>query len=359
MRRCNRRLRPVSSCAAVLIVTALLGVVGCGGDSPVEPAQPKDYVVWCSDGSGQGKYYGYHLLTGRMDSFSVAVQPTYGMTVSADGKRLYVPTTTGSPGTAVIDIEQQTIIETVPASLYSPSHGQVFSPDGRYVAFQGDDLYILSYPDHNVVYHDTAYVWMGWFTPDSRKFYAAGYNTNQVLVVDMATLEATTWDNFLPYSVRHVRQTVDDDRWLVYLNIPQGAGAFGVVDHSRDSLLFFEFLAPGSGMIASTPDGRYAFYDNPGGEVDDIPPTPEFRVFDALRGQIDRLISTVGVVDGIEPANAPIGYLYVTPDGNWLFAAAKWGDYLFVYDAHTFELVRYYEPQGIWLRAFTGPVGVQ
>jgi len=185
------------------------------------------------------------------------------MTASSDGTILYVVAKNDT--IMVFDLDTKTIITELP---YEAKGGVAVSPNGQLVAILGDDLYILNTSDYSVVFHDTNRVSSGIFSSDSRSFYCAadetGTGSYYAYKVDLDDDFLVTRKGFAGGNTIGVIPSYDEERWFVYL---YGAGFrsfFKVYDVETDSIIFSEFITPGAGYMALTPDGKYLFYTNPG-----------------------------------------------------------------------------------------------
>jgi len=136
------------------------------------------------------------------------------------------------------------------------------------VAILGDDLYILNTSDYSLVFHDTSEVQSGVFSSDSRSLYCTadvtGTGSCLAYKVDLDNDFLVTRRGFVGGNTIGIIPSYDEERWFVYL---YGAGFrcfFKVYDVETDSIIFSEFITPGAGYMALTPDGKYLFYTNPG-----------------------------------------------------------------------------------------------
>jgi len=312
-------MKNVSTKSASLLLVAAIGLclyfAGCGGKKPVEPEEPKDYVVYFRDGSVNGSYYSYHPATGQLDTFMIPAHALWQLEISADGKRLYAH---GEQSIGVVDIQTLELLEELPYV------GMIaFSPDNQLVAIQGDSLHILSTADYSVFFEDTISVWGGCFSCDSKKLYCCGRSDSEpvVYIVDLGAGPSITSKPFSDASLMvKVMPSHDESKWFLfrrsgYPNIT----FFDVYDVQADSIIFRDWLIPTSSSMALTPDGRYVFYTVPDTPSDGDPEAPSFfTVFDVEKNRIRMLISTVGFIDGFNPIYMPVGGLAMTPDGQWL-----------------------------------------
>lgn len=302
------------------IMVIAVCLAGCDCDKPTEPKpeELKDYSVYFWDAASTNKLFVYHPTTQQLDSSDLAYEPTKGLTVSADGERLYLAQVNS---VVILDTDSFHFVDEL---TLVPKWPVAVSPDNRYMAIMGDDLNILRTSNYAVVFSDTDMTENGWFSSDSKRFYCAGGWSpdmrGYVYTVDLS-------DNSFPVlrrpfahgGVVHVVPTIDESKWLLYMNLPGlYTSAFEVYDVSLDSIVFSEVLVPGAGEIAITPDGRYAIYGNPGTIMMGPPPPSEFTIFDIQANTIESRVQTIHVVDSLTPEFFPVGSMAVTPDGKWL-----------------------------------------
>jgi len=309
----NRRI--IALALVIALCAGLCLYFAACGENPVEPVEPKDYVVYFRDGCVNGSYYGYHPATGQIDSFMIPAHALWEMKVSADGKRLYARS---DSSIGVVDLQTLKLVTEL------PYYGNIaFSPDNRLVAIQGYDLYVLNTADFSVFYQDTIRTWNGCFSHDSKKLYTCGGSASDpcVFVVNLEAEPTYTRKQFGDASsMIKVVPSLDESKWFLlrYSGYLYRA-FFDVYDVKTDSIIFRDWLIPTAGSMALTPDGKYLFYTAPGMHIDDdFPAESNFRVFDVERNRISMLISTVGFIDGFNPVYMPVGDLAMTPDGQWL-----------------------------------------
>lgn len=296
------------------------------GGPPPPPRPGKDYVVYFKDDvSGGGMCYGYHPLTSQVDSFSLPAGAWWGMTVSSDGTILYV--VAKNDIILVVDLDTETIITELP---YEAKGGVAVSPDGQLVAILGDDLYILNTSDYSLVFHDTSKVLNGVFSSDGRSLYCTadqtGTGSYHAYKVDLENDFLVTREWFADGMVVRILPSVDQQKWFLYLCCSDFCSFFEVYDVECDSIIFSEFITPGGGYMALTPDGKYLFYTNPGGLLFGPPPPSSFTAFDVEANDIYQVISTAGIPDCMPmPEYFPVGEIAITPDGRWLIGLGAVG----------------------------------
>jgi DNA-binding beta-propeller fold protein YncE len=341
------------------IGVACLWQFGCE-DKPTEPKppdEPKDYVVYCWDGSSALEYFGYHPQTGKLDSFSAPTYAWNGFTVSSDGKRLFSAERTR---TLVIDLATLEPIAELP---YTAGRGICCSPDGRYVALKGGtNLHVLSCQDYSLVYFDSAVMLRGgWFSPDGDRFYAAtGDSLAIVYQLDLANGFTVSCDTLSDrVYLCHMLPSPDETKWFLYRQFNAYQHSFEAYDVQLDSVIFRDYLLPGDGEMVVTPDVHYVFYTQPGPPQMDFTGPPHFTVFDAWRNRIDRLVSVTGMVDGINPEYLPLNELAITPDGRWLIVGGFYpADQFVVFDIATLNLVRLVTIPDNGIRSYTCQAGL-
>ena len=301
-----------------LLLAAAIGLSLCiaGCDKPVEPKPLTDYPVYFCDPEGTPELFTYHPLTQQVDSIEIPWRPREGITVSADGKHLYL-----ALRTSVVVVETDSL--SVIAELqYEPDRPVAVSPDNQLVAITGDDLYILRTCDYAVVFSDTDRTENGYFSSDSRSFYcAAGWSSDSrgvVYKVDLTdSLFPVTRRPFAEGGVVHVIPSMDESKWFLYLTVQTWISVFEVYDVFKDSIIFREGLTPGYGHIAISPDGKYAVYTNPGRSATDPPAPPAFTVFDIESNAIDTVVSDIDFFSDSTWVAHP-NWLAITPDSQWL-----------------------------------------
>ena len=325
-----------------LLLGAILScfLMGFSCDKPVEPVEPKDYPVYITD-VNRSVLFTYYPKTLQIDSVAIPWRAEEGITVSADGSRLYLAT---NSNVTVIDSKSHSLIAELP---YRPHTPVAVSPDNQLVAITGDDLTILRTSDYSVVFSDTDKTENGCFSADGKRFYcAAGWSTNTVGVVYKVDLSDSLFAvDRLPIAdggVIHVVPSFDETKLFLYLNVP-GTYAFEVYDVMLDSIIFREFLVPGAGEIAVMLDGRYVVYTNPGVSGTGPPSTGTFKIFDVVANEILAEVSAYDYVDSL-PALIPPYTMAVSPEGRWLvllggIQLAQQAIYL--YDFERQELVDY------------------
>ncbi|HOD65738.1 MAG TPA: hypothetical protein PK186_09575 [candidate division Zixibacteria bacterium] len=345
--------------AGLMLIVGLLGPA-CD-DDPTGPDHPdlpdgKDYVFYYRD-QATGTLYGYHLVSERVDTFTVPYVARFGMFVSADGQRLYVA---GPQATGVVALATRTLVAELPYAQYPVGNGIIFSPDGRFMAFLGSTLTILTYPDHEPVFRDTMGAGTGCFTPGGERLYYVPPGADQVRVVETTGGEARVHPRVFNPRLSKIRVLSDESRWVLYQSISCDiGGVVSVYDPIRDTMEFQEWFYLSCGMLAVSADDRWAFYDNPGPLLNPVPGTPlEFRVLNLVTKRLDRLVSTVGIADGLNPQDMAVGWLYVSPDSRWLVAAGTWGDQFLVFDVRHLKVDRYIKLDGFWSDMFAGQEGL-
>jgi len=306
----------------VAIMVIAVCFAGCDCDKPTgpKPEELKDYAVYFWDEASTRKLFVYHPTTKVIDSFDLAYTPVEGVTVSADGRRLYLA---DRNAVVVLDADSLQLVDEFAAA---PEWPIAVSPDNRYMAIMGDDLQIFRTSDCSLVFGDTDITENGWFSWDSKHFYCAGgWSPGVPGYVYTMDLSDSTFPvlrrPFAHAGVVHVVPTIDESKWLLYMN-PSGlyTSAFEVYDVALDSIIFSDVLVPGSGQIVITPDGRYAMYGNPGTIMMGPPAPSEFTIFDIERNEISEVVQTKGFVDGLTPLFFPVESMAITPDGRWLVA---------------------------------------
>lgn len=289
-------------------------------DKGVEPnSVPRDYKVYfSSETAGSHKLFTFHTGTLEVDSADLPWGSFGGVTVSADGKRLYINT---AVTVHVVDAATLSPVAELPYRSFEPV---AVSPDNRLVAITGDDLTILRTSDYSVLFSDTNETYGGAFSSDNKMFFCPALPSSHSLAVVYSVDLSRR-----PYRVTrkgfngHVVEVVpshDQSKWFVYSNTSSWSSLFEVYDVDSDSVVFRDVLTPGFGHLALTPDDRYVFYTNPGRGIG-APPPSGFLVYDVRTNSSTAIIDTDFFRGGDDSTgwwkSAP-AYLTVTPDGRWL-----------------------------------------
>ena len=331
--------RLIAIMGALLVTIMLLYALACN-DKPTEPPPPepeKDYVVWFYDANTQGGVYGVHTLTGGIDSFTVPINPHYGLDVSADGTRLYVG---DGNSTYAIDLVNRYQTSAIP---YPAPHGICVSSDGSLIALLGNDLYILSTTDYSLLFHDTSRVTDACFTSNGNVMYGVTDPVGIMRVDADAGFSVTR----LPAPRSGTYQVVpsrDESKLYYYSIITDCYYRIDGFDLAGDSMSFGTNVSPGWGMLDITKDGRYLVYTNSGWWLTYCwTPPMELTFVDIDADSIVRRVSTTGFVDGTSPQYWSAANFTLTPDGRWL-VAADWRDSrLIMLNLTSFKVERYFE----------------
>jgi DNA-binding beta-propeller fold protein YncE len=324
-------LRILKALSAILLSAGLLALWGCGKDKPTQPTgpvSPKDYPVYFYDliHDDGNWYFAYHPATNHLDSLWLpyADPPV----ISADGHRMYVRDRTRGR-VAVVELDSFTVVDQLPYSA-----PVAVSPDNKLIAMSENGLFILRTSDYSVVFHDTT-LGGGIFSGNSQRFYGLPTDGG-ILRVDLSDSLFSATRFQLPFgAVRDIEPSVDETKLFLYLHRYGFNHHFAVYEIASDSLIFTEYLWPGFGKLAVTPDSRYVFYTNPGTMLGPTPGPPWITVFDVERNMIDRHITTAGLLDEPYQYGMPLGEVCITPDGRWLVALpAKSFPFVFAVDVH-------------------------
>ena len=320
----------LASCAVVIVITC---------DKPFEPVEPKDYPFYTANLNPTSQLFVFHPISNKVDSVEIPGYAYPGLTVSADGKLLYI-----AQGTSVVVVETDSF-NYVTELMYPQEYPVEVSPDNRLIALTGDDLYVLRTSDYSLVFSDTSETIYGNFSSDSRDFYCSSRISQDsaylVYNVDLSdSLFPITRKSFAGRSVVHVVPSIDETKWFLYSNVALWTSAFEVYDAINDTIIFTDILVPGSGSIAMTPDGRYVFYTSPGGTGTDPPPDNSFTIFDVGANQIDTIIKDRDFFSDSGWVRPP-SIVSVSPDGKWLGMLGGQGIYgsFYLYDIEKKKLV--------------------
>ncbi len=335
----------MSSRRIVVLVPMILLCIGlclyfaaCDGDGPVEPEEPKDYVVYFIDHHQHDGnwFFAYHPTSNKLDSFWLPY--TSDPVVSADGKKMYVGDG-DMMRIGIVDLNSLTVIDELPYELPI-----AVSPDNQLLAVRGEGVRILKTSDYSEVFHDTVIVWRGTFSSDSHRFYGAT-SEGQVYRIELSdTLVTVNAKSFANGGVRQVVPSWDESKWFLYLQVSSGLFRFDIYDVFGDSIVYTAWLSPGYGELELTPDGKYVFYTNPGRE-NTAAGSPWIGVHDVERRRIHTMITTAGILDPPNDYGIPVSDVCITPDGRWLVAVASGAfsgyPFLLTLDVRTMQFVKH------------------
>ena len=310
-------------------------------EAPFEPVDvaPKDYSVYLLDPTTDPqKILTFHPTTQIIDSVEIPWEVRSGITVSADGKRLYLGLLNS---VAVVDTDSFSLITEL---LYDPFTAVSVSPNNEFVAITGDDLYILRTSDYSLIFNDTDKTQNGHFSNDSKSFYcAAGWGPGSRGIVYKVDLSDDSLPvQRLPFSdggVRIIVPSLVETKWFLYLSLYTWTSAFEVYDVALDSIIFREIIVPGYGEMVMSPDGKNIFYTNPG-NGSSSPESNGFGIFDVEANAIDTFVTGNGYFSGSN-YSAPPNVMTVTPDNRWLvmLGGSMALMAIYVYDIEKGELV--------------------
>ena len=146
-------------------------------------------------------------------------------------------------------------------------------------------------------------------------------------------------------SVLSVVPSVDDRKWFL-VRRDRYNSRFEVYDVASDSIIFREYLTWGGVDVEVSPSGKYAFYTEMG-DLTTWPGPSHFTVYDIECNRIRMLVSTIGILDGLNPSYWPLGEIAITPDGRWLIAGRSVGDPSFIrFNLTTMEIDDYVQLTG-------------
>ncbi|HWR82690.1 MAG TPA: hypothetical protein VN285_05255 [Candidatus Deferrimicrobium sp.] len=314
----NKRCRSIGL-TVVAAAAMILWLTTCDDDGPTKPVPVKDYPVYFSAPLASPPIlFAFHPVAQRIDSAGIPWKPLFGVTVSADGKRLYIPQPTS---VVVVDTDSLALIAELP---YRPKWPVAVSPDNNLVAITGDDLYILRTSDYSLVYSDTDITENGHFSANSKAFYCAACWSPEcagmAYRLDMSdTPFVASRQAFSDGGVVHVIPSSDEAKWFLYLtSLVSWGSVFEVYDVKADSIIFQDLLYPGFGDMVLAPNEQHVFYTNPGNGLM-IPGGIGFEltVFDVVANEIDTVIADTAFFSDSNWV-APPNLLAVTPDSRWL-----------------------------------------
>ena len=314
---------------------------GCG-DKPTEPrsGEPRNYPVYTRGASGVYSMFVFYPETRLLDTIDDPYLKAEGLTVSADGRLIYLAF---RDSVVVLDTDSLGIQAVLP---FGAAAGVAVSPDNRLIAFQGFGLAILRTTDYSLVYTDTDWVEDGVFSADSRTFYGVGGSEYDGIgyvykVCGLPSSPHVTRKRLPGTSIYFIIPTPDESKLLAHQRY-----FFQVYDARTDSILFEDAYWPGVGYLAMTPNGRLAFYTNPSTPWWEKG-TTHVTVFDIEANRILTTMGTDAFLDTLEPLTFGVGRMVVTPDMRWL--VAQYGPaahQLLLFDLRTMEMVYFHAFHG-------------
>ena len=321
----------------------------CDDDRPNGPVQPKDYPVYFCDPEGSpAELFTFYPIARRVDSTNINWQPRT-IQVSADGRILYLNNRDGSH--LAVNLEDLSVIDDLPG----PVSG--VSPDNRFISVNDNGVKILRTSDYSVFFEDsTVTAHSGVFTHDGKTYYSS--TSNRVYCVNLSDSNCSVSQiEFEDGGVVQVLPSIDESKLFLYVGVRTWLSVFEVYNILADSIIFRDYLVPGYGHMAISPDGKYVFYTNPGRTGTD-PPTqlPGFKIFNIKTNQIERMVVDTNFCsdsDWVAFPNIPV----VTPDNRWLvmLGGSMALRVLYLYDIEACEFV-YREEWGGYHHIFTNIV---
>ncbi|HOD65851.1 MAG TPA: hypothetical protein PKW75_09225 [candidate division Zixibacteria bacterium] len=317
---------------ALLVAVALAGGVSLGlfelTADALTSAPPADYPAYFWDRHVPRTLYVYHTGSGTIDTMSLAQAPRWGVTVSADGGRLYLA------ADSLVAVLSARTLQTIAELPYRPGGPVAVSPDGRLVAVVGDSVVVLAAADHRPIHVDTGAVRVAGFTHDSRALYCVDSPESRSIRIirfspEGAMAERIKFSDGFP---TQVWSDPDGERLFVRIRMQDLLDRVAVVDLLSGAELYSEFIFPGDGIVAGAPGWPWLVYTNSGREGG-----PEgsssFKIFDLAANRPVREVRTRRFVNDSTPAAFPVGQAVVTPDGRKMVALdAPEGRQLLVYD---------------------------
>jgi len=295
--------------------------------------RPDDYPVYFWGGIDD--LYGVYRVQSRLlDTFRLDLEEPRDLDVSADGSLLYIR----MPQSVVV--VSTTTLLTVTELPYPSLWPVAVSPDGRHIALQTGDLYILRTSDYSVVHNDTDGVTNGAFSQDGNRFYADGGSDLGQLIykVDLANDFAVT-RTYVPgsYAISMMRPSRDESLWFLYRNVSWDESRFDVYDVAIDSIIFYDWLSPGKGTLLPSVDSDRMFSTSPGTLLAGTPSPYAFAAYNIASQTVDS-VSIASDCDG-HPVYFRCGILAVTPDGRFLIGDNfNYGIGMMIYDLHADSL---------------------
>ncbi len=312
MRQFPKRKTMIS---ALLIIITLSGCQ-CG-NKPTEPEPvDKDYPIYFSNyfGVGDKVLFKYYPDSQKIDSALIPWTPKRGISVSANGKLLYLSL---DASVVVIDAESFEIVQELP---YKTGYAVAVSPDNKLIAITGDTLRILRTSDYQVIYSDTLTTYRGIFSKDNLTFFCGFYDSVNSGSAYILTINETqfikTTKSFPDRSVGTLIPTSDKTKWILYNLIGSYCAAFDIYDIALDSIIFTDTLCPGGGTATLSADEKKVYYTAPGSPFQGAN-SPFIKVFDLETNMIETIIdSTIFYADSF--AWALPNDVIATPDNRYL-----------------------------------------
>lgn len=320
--------------SGLLITAAFLVFRNWQADAYQLP-QISDYPAYFYDQSTPRALYKYHTGTRRVDSLALPVAPSQGITVSADGRLLYLAT---DSNIIVVAADGGATAAELP---YAPHGPIVVSPDNRLVAVTGDSLVVLRLPDYHPVFVDTSTVRTGAFADNSRTLYCLGpEGSNWILTVALSDRSSETARITLSEgSPVQVVPDPDGERLFVQLEIQDLLDRVAVLDLRSNAEMYSEFIFPGDGGLARSPGWNRVVYTN-SGRKGGPEGSSSFKIFDITANRPVEEVNTRRFVNDTIPVAFPVGPAVITPDHHWLIALdAPEGRQLLLYDLDREEFV--------------------
>ncbi len=302
----NMRVRILRAVCALLCGSCCLPLT-CS-DPPNKPVVEQEYPFYFV--SDDNAYYRFHPQTERVDTLVLPYSVSRSITVSADGKRLYLPNATS---TVVLSTDSLSLVTELP---YPSGGGIAVSPDGKLIAVQGRNLRVLSTTDYSIVYSDTIGAGRGVFSRDSKTYYALGDGV--VFRLDPYSGVKSFRNSFSPRLITTVVPSDDETKLLMTANTWACTGRFLVFDFERDSIVFEHTVVTRPDHIVMTPDGRYAFVTRPWHPQMDCGVATSILIYDIRNNSLHREISTDGLFGDTVCQYCLADVMAITPDGKTL-----------------------------------------
>ncbi len=338
-------MKPRRIVIAVVQLLVAMGYVGCSSDPPNKPVVEQEHPFYFV--SDDNAYYRFHPLSEQVDTVTLPYKVMQNITVSADGKRLYIP---NSNSTVVVSKDSFQFITELP---YPTRGGVAVSPDGKLVAIQGTDLKILSTSDYSVVYSDTVGASKGIFSANSKSFYGLGGGV--VFRLDPYTGVKSFKESFAPYVIWTAVPSNDESKLMLSENAFICTGHFLVYDVVKDSMIFDYPVSPGPNRIVVAPDGRYAFVTIPAQMQQDCYPPPSlFLMYDIGNNVIHKEVSIEGLFGDSVCRYCIVDAMAISPDSKTLVLCPwqGWGDFL-IFDLPTETITTHHLLTRRWLISAT------
>lgn len=203
----------------------------------------------------------------------IVVAIPQALTISLEGRELYIIDTRGEGSVLIVDIETKAILSEVPLGMNAAPFGIALSPDGKSL-FVSDEInntvQVISTVTRKLLAPQNG-ITVGTkpggivFSPDGKQAYVVNRGSNNVSVITTATHTVET--NIIPVATGTGSPgiSISPDGKRVYVaNKTSGGlkGTLAVIDTASRSVVDTIVVGIGGGGIAISPDGKRGFIIN-------------------------------------------------------------------------------------------------